>query len=43
MIKIVPASTLDIPTIQDLAEKIWWPTYSPILETVQIRFMLDAI
>ena len=33
----------DIPIISDLAERIWWPTYSPILTKEQIRFMLDTI
>jgi ribosomal protein S18 acetylase RimI-like enzyme len=32
-----------IPTIQAIAEKTWWPTYSPILEKEQIRYMLDRI
>jgi GNAT superfamily N-acetyltransferase len=43
MIKILQATISDIPLIQDLAEKIWWPTYSPIVDKVQIRYMLDAI
>lgn len=33
----------DIPVIQQIAEKTWWPTYSPILTPQQIRYMLDAI
>jgi len=32
-----------IPIIQDIAEKTWWPTYSPFIEDKQIRFMLDRI
>lgn len=43
MIQCVDASIQDIHTIQDLAERIWWPTYSPILEEHQIRYMLDTI
>lgn len=37
------ASSSDIPTIQEIAEKTWWPTYSPILKDEQIRYMLDTI
>jgi GNAT superfamily N-acetyltransferase len=37
------ANTSDISIIQDLAEKTWWPTYSPILTNEQIRYMLDLI
>jgi diamine N-acetyltransferase len=37
------ASLSDLALIQDLAEKIWWPTYSPIITPEQIRFMLDFI
>ena len=37
------ANTTDISTIQNLAEKTWWPTYSPILANEQIRYMLDLI
>ncbi len=37
------ANTTDISTIQNLAEKTWWPTYSPILTNEQIRYMLDLI
>jgi ribosomal protein S18 acetylase RimI-like enzyme len=33
----------DIPVIMDLAEKTWWPVYSPILKKEQIRYMLDTI
>ena len=33
----------DIPLIQELAERIWWPTYSSIISKEQIRFMLDLI
>jgi ribosomal protein S18 acetylase RimI-like enzyme len=41
--EIRDASTTDIPLLQQLAEATWWPTYSPILEEKQIRYMLDLI
>lgn len=37
------ADLSDLQLIQDLAEKIWWPTYASIITTEQIRFMLDTI
>lgn len=37
------ATPSDITIIQDLAERTWWPTYSPILTNEQIRYMLDLI
>ncbi len=37
---IVEATEKDIPVIRELAEKIWWPTYRPILSEAQISFML---
>ena len=40
---IVTATHADIPDIQDIAEKTWWPTYLPIVGEVQLRFMLDTI
>lgn len=43
MIQILHATLKDIPTIRNLAEETWWPTYSPILTVEQIRFMLDKI
>jgi len=43
MITISDASPNDIPLIQELAEKTWWPTYSGIVSDKQIRFMLDTI
>jgi len=43
MIKITDATIDDIPTIQDIAEKTWWPTFSKILPAEQIRYMLDTI
>ena len=43
MILIRKATTEDAETVQQLAEKIWWPTYGPILTETQIRYMLDNI
>jgi ribosomal protein S18 acetylase RimI-like enzyme len=43
MIKIENGSVKDIPVIQQIAEETWWPTYSPILTSEQIRYMLDSI
>jgi ribosomal protein S18 acetylase RimI-like enzyme len=43
MIEIREATVADAPTIQMLAEAIWYPTYSVILSQEQIRFMLDYI
>lgn len=43
MLHIRDATFHDIPVIQDLAEKTWWPTYTPILPADQIRFMLSVI
>jgi ribosomal protein S18 acetylase RimI-like enzyme len=43
VVKILQASPRDIPAIQSMAEETWWPTYSPILGSEQIRYMLDAI
>ncbi|WP_411273888.1 GNAT family N-acetyltransferase [Daejeonella sp.] len=38
--EIIEATEGDIPVIHELAEKIWWPTYRPILSEEQISFML---
>ena len=43
MIKFIDAGIADIPTIQDIAEKTWWPAYSQIVTKEQIRYMLDTI
>jgi ribosomal protein S18 acetylase RimI-like enzyme len=43
MIKIVDATTGNIPVIKAIAEKTWWPTYSSILTDKQLTYMLDAI
>jgi GNAT superfamily N-acetyltransferase len=42
-ITIRNGDTSDILVIMDLAEKIWWPVYSPIITKEQIRYMLDTI
>jgi diamine N-acetyltransferase len=43
MATIVNATPAHIPTIIDLAQKTWWPTYSPILEKEQLEYMLGTI
>lgn len=43
MIEITDAEIQDCLTIQQIAEKTWWPTYSAILTPPQIRFMLDTL
>jgi ribosomal protein S18 acetylase RimI-like enzyme len=43
MVRIINATVSDIPTIQQLAEETWWPTYSAILTDTQLRYMLDTI
>ncbi len=43
MYTIREASVYDIETIRRLADEIWWPTYSPILQYEQIAFMLGEI
>lgn len=35
------ATTVDFALISQLAQEIWYPTYSPILSAAQIAFMLD--
>lgn len=37
------ATISDVATIIALAEKTWWPSYSPILAAEQISFMLSEI
>jgi ribosomal protein S18 acetylase RimI-like enzyme len=39
--EIIEATEKDIPVIHELAERIWWPTYRPILSEEQISFMLQ--
>jgi diamine N-acetyltransferase len=41
MIQLINVDLTHAETIKNLAEEIWWPTYSPILSDEQIRFMLD--
>jgi diamine N-acetyltransferase len=43
MIKIVDASPLDIPVIRELAERTWRPTYSQLLSSDQLDYMLAKI
>ncbi|ASU32696.1 GNAT family N-acetyltransferase [Mucilaginibacter xinganensis] len=43
MYTIRKATLNDVETIIDIAEKTWWPSYSPILEKEQISFMLGEI
>jgi ribosomal protein S18 acetylase RimI-like enzyme len=43
MVEIKTATVADVAMLRLLAEKIWWPTYSQILNKEQIRFMLDVI
>jgi GNAT superfamily N-acetyltransferase len=43
MYSIRQATIDDTTIIIDLAERVWWPTYSPILEKEQITFMLGEI
>lgn len=43
MIQVRNALVTDAPVIRQLAEEIWYPTYSPILSLEQIRYMLDHI
>jgi GNAT superfamily N-acetyltransferase len=37
------ATINDVEAIRQLADEVWWPTYSPILEKEQIAFMLAEI
>ena len=43
MYTIREANIHDVANIRQLANDIWWPTYSPILEKEQIEFMLGEI
>ena len=43
MLEIVDATTGDIPTIKDLAERTWRVTYSELLSKEQLSYMLNAI
>jgi GNAT superfamily N-acetyltransferase len=37
------ATIADVETIRWLAEETWWPTYSPILSSEQLNYMLAEI
>lgn len=41
--RITAATTDDAQAIQQLAEAVWWPTYSPILSEEQITYMLGKM
>jgi ribosomal protein S18 acetylase RimI-like enzyme len=41
--EIIEATEQDISVIHELAEKIWWPTYRPIISKEQISFMLEKM
>jgi diamine N-acetyltransferase len=43
MVQIKNATEADIPVIRSLADKVWWPTYRPILKEEQIHYMLSNI
>jgi len=41
--RITAATIDDAQAIQQLAEAVWWPTYSPILSEEQITYMLSKM
>lgn len=43
MITIRDAQPSDIGIIRELAEKIWWPVYTPIIGEEQVGYMLKTI
>lgn len=43
MIEIRKTYLSDIPTITQLAEEIWWPTYTAVVSEEQISFMLNEM
>ena len=43
MFIISQAAESDIPAIIEIAEKTWWQTYSSLLTSEQIRYMLNAL
>jgi diamine N-acetyltransferase len=43
MVTFIDAGIPEIPAIQDIAERTWWPTYSSILSKEEIRYMIDAL
>jgi GNAT superfamily N-acetyltransferase len=42
-VNIREATIADVSIIRQIAEQTWWPTYSPILSTEQISFMLGLL
>src|SRR5688572_24141869 len=42
-VSIRDAGLSDAALIREIAEKTWWPTYSPILEKEQLQYMLNMI
>lgn len=42
-VSISSANTSHVDVIRDLAERIWWPTYGPILDRAQLEYMLKTI
>lgn len=43
MFKLSDATEAHIPAIREIAEKTWWPTYTPILTSEQIEYMLATL
>jgi diamine N-acetyltransferase len=43
MYHIREATIADVDVIIQIAQETWWPTYSPILTTEQINFMLGLL
>lgn len=41
MVYLKEAEDPDLPEIAEMAHKIWWEFYSPLLSDDQIRYMLD--
>ena len=37
------ATVNDVETIRQLAERVWWPTYAPIVGDEQVAYMLGEI
>lgn len=40
-IRLIPANIKDIPTIQSLANEVWWKHYPPIIGYKQVSYMLN--
>ncbi len=43
MNEIKDASITDVEIIQDIAQRTWWPVYTPILSKGQIEYMLSTM